>query len=113
MSVTDDVKKIFEKLPHALVAEKANGLQATIQLNLTGEGGGDWHITIDNGQLSTSPGLAAQPDLTLDMPATDYVALTKGQSNPMGLFMAGKIRLAGSTALAMKFQELFDRNLVQ
>ncbi|MCG3210135.1 MAG: hypothetical protein FOGNACKC_03765 [Anaerolineae bacterium] len=113
MSHNNDVQKIFEKMPQALVKDKVNGLNATIQLNLSGEGGGDWQVKFTNGQLNIEPGKSASPDLTLGMPASDYIALTKGEANPMGLFMAGKIKVAGNMTLAMKFQDMFDRNLVQ
>jgi putative sterol carrier protein len=42
------------------------------------------------------------------MEARDYVALTRGEANPMNLFMSGKIKLQGDMTLAMKFQEMFD-----
>ena len=107
MSVADDLNKIFQKMPDGFKPEKAAGLNATIQLNLSGDGGGNWHIKIANGQLSTAQGQAVSPDLTLGMAASDYVALTKGEVNPMNLFMAGKIQLQGDMSLAMKFQEMF------
>lgn len=113
MSVADEVKEIFDKMPQAMVPERAAGLNAIIQLNLTGEGGGNWRVKIVNSQLTVEKDEAASPDLTLGMNASDYVALTKGEANPMGLFMAGKIKVAGNMSLAMKFQDLFDRSLVE
>jgi putative sterol carrier protein len=113
MTVANDVQKIFEKLPKVLVPEKAAGMNSTIQLNLSGEGGGNWQIKIADSQLKVEPGEAATPDLTLGMAASDYVALTKGQVNPMGLFMAGKIQVAGNMSLAMQFQDLFDASLAE
>ena len=41
MSIADDINKILEKMPNAFLPEKAGNLNATIQLELTGEGGGD------------------------------------------------------------------------
>jgi putative sterol carrier protein len=38
------------------------------------------------------------------------VALSRGEINPMNLFIAGKITLQGDMTLAMKFQEMFDRS---
>jgi putative sterol carrier protein len=46
------------------------------------------------------------------MDTVDYVALSKGEVNPMNLFLGGKIKLQGNMTLAMKFQEMFDRNRV-
>ena len=40
MSVTDDVKEIFDEMPDAFLPEKAAGMNKTIQIDLNGEGGG-------------------------------------------------------------------------
>jgi putative sterol carrier protein len=108
MSVADDLQEIFDKMPQAFQAEKAAGVKATVQLDLSGDGGGNWKVEIANGQIATEKGEATSPDLTLQMEARDYVALTRGEANPMNLFMSGKIKLQGDMTLAMKFQEMFD-----
>jgi putative sterol carrier protein len=112
MSVTDDINEIFEKMPQAFVPEKAANLNATIQLELTGEGAGDWVVKIANGAIAATPGRASAPNLTLKMAANDYVALSKGEANPVSLFMGGKIKLQGDMTLAMKFPEMFDSKRV-
>ena len=108
MSVADDLQEIFDKMPQAFQADKAAGVKATVQLNLSGDGGGNWKVAIANGQIAAEKGEATAPDLTLQMDAGDYVALTRGEANPMNLFMSGKIKLQGDMTLAMKFQEMFD-----
>jgi putative sterol carrier protein len=112
MAVAEDVREILRRMPEAFVPEKAAGVDALIQLNLTGEGGGAWQIKIANGQISVQEGEAASSDLALTMDTVDYVALSKGEVNPMNLFLGGKIKLQGNMTLAMKFQEMFDRNRV-
>ena len=108
MSVSDDLKKIFANIPAAFQPEQALGVEATIQLDLSGDGGGSWLLKIADGQISTAEGQADSPDLTLGMAAGDYVALSRGEVNPMTLFMSGQIKLQGDMGLAMKFQEMFD-----
>jgi len=112
MSVADDLKEVLDKMPDALVPEKAAGVNAVVQLNLSGDGGGDWYMTIANGQVVIDEGQAASPDVSLDMNASDYVDITKGDGNPMTLFMTGKIKVQGNISIAMKFQELFDKDRV-
>ena len=99
-------------MPEAFVSENATGLNAIIQLDLTGEGGGQWAVKIDDGTIAIDEGQAESPNLTLSMEASDYAALSLGEANAMGLFMAGKIKVQGDVMLAMKFQELFDRDRV-
>jgi putative sterol carrier protein len=47
--------------------------------------------------------------MTLQMEASDYVALAQGRANPMELFAAGKVKLQGDMGLALKFQQMFSR----
>jgi putative sterol carrier protein len=110
MSVADDVREAIEKMPKAFQPAKAVNLEAVIQLELTGDGGGNWEIRIANGTVALSDSRAESADLTLSMAASDYLALTRGEVNPMNLFMAGKIKLQGDMSLALKFQDLFAPN---
>jgi putative sterol carrier protein len=112
MTVADDIQEILSKMPEAFVPEKAANIDAVIQLELTGEGGGQWTVKIASGTLAIDEGQAVSPNLSLSMAATDYVALSMGEANAMGLFMAGKIKVQGDVMLAMKFQEMFDPDRV-
>jgi len=112
MSVADDIKEILDKMPQAFVAEKAGDLEATIQLDLTGEGGGQWVVKVADSQIDLSEGETNSADLTLTMEASEYVALSMGEANPVSLFMTGKIKVQGNAMLALKFQDLFDRDRV-
>ncbi len=109
MSVADDLKEIFEKMPDAFLPEKAGDVNKTIQLHLNGDTGGQWHINIANDTATVVEGQANAPHLTLRMPAADFVDLVHGRANPMSLFMAGKIKVEGDVSLAMKFQDMFAR----
>lgn len=111
-NVAETVKTIFTHMPETFVPEKAKGVKAKIQISLDGEGGGDWLLNIADGRLNVEERKANQPDLKLDMTARDYVRLTLGQTNPMLLFMSGKVKMEGNMLLAWKMQEMFDRKRV-
>jgi putative sterol carrier protein len=108
MSVDDDVRKIFKHLPDVFVPEKANGIKAVIQIELSGEGASNWIINIADHKIDVTEGVVNSPSMTLQMAASDYVALTRGEINPMALFATGKVRLQGDMGLALKFQQLFN-----
>ena len=112
MSVANDIQEIMSKMPEAFVPEQAANIDAVIQLDLTGEGGGQWAFNIAEGALSIEAGQAVSPNLSLSMAASDYVALSMGDANAMSLFMAGKIKVQGDIMLALKFQEMFDPDRV-
>ena len=109
MSVPDTAKEIIEAMPRAFVPERAKGLKATYQFELTGEGGGDWVIEIADQQCQVREGVAAEPDATISLAAADYVALVKGELDAMGAFMKGKLKVKGNIGLAMRALNLFQR----
>ncbi len=112
MMVSENLQKIFDKMPEALVPENSAGLNAAVQLNLTGEGAGHWVINFVDGTVRVDAGQTDVPNLSFSMTAADYVALSLGQVSPMGLFMGGKVQVQGDMSLAMKFPDLFDRKKV-
>jgi putative sterol carrier protein len=110
MTLAIEVRKIFAKMPAAFLPHKTADLNAIFQIELTGEAGGNWTLAVTNGSLTIIEGTAQTPNLTLTMSASDYIAISRGEANPVNLFMAGKVKLQGDMGLALKFQEMFDRN---
>lgn len=102
-------KEILEAMPGQLDANAAKGVNATIQFNLSGDGGGQWYITIKDGTASTSEGTAPSANMTMSMAAQDYADMTLGKLNPQMAFMSGKLKISGDMGLAMKMQTLFKR----
>jgi putative sterol carrier protein len=102
------VQEIFDMLGNRPLPEHAADINATIQFDLSGEGGGQWYVTIVNGKATTSKGMAPNPNLTLSASAADYLALFNGQLNPMNAFMTGKLKVKGDMALAMRLQKLMQ-----
>jgi putative sterol carrier protein len=101
--------EIFAQMPEAFLAEKAGDLSATYQFNLSGEGGGDWAVTVAGGSCTVVEGQAEKPDVTISMDAADFAKMISGDLQPVVAFMQGKIKLQGDTSLALKLQELFIR----
>jgi putative sterol carrier protein len=109
MPIPDTAREIIEAMPSAFRPERARGIKATYQFELTGEGGGNWVLEIANQQCQVREGIAAAPDATISLAAADYVALVKGELDAMGAFMKGKLKVKGNMGLAMKVINLFQR----
>lgn len=101
------LQDIFTRMPSRLDQNTAAGLDAVIQFDLSGEGGGVWHCAIKDGACVVGEGPHASPTMTLSMTAADYVELTGGRLDGMTAFMSGRLRIAGDMGLAMKMQNLF------
>jgi putative sterol carrier protein len=108
MRIPDTAKEIIEAMPSAFLPERAKGLTATYQFELTGEGGGNWVLEIANQQCQVKEGVVADPDATISLAAADYVALVKGEIDVMRAFMMGRIKVKGNVGLTMKFLNLFQ-----
>jgi putative sterol carrier protein len=101
------VQELIDRMPRALIPEKANGVNAVIQYHLTGEEGGEWIVSIKDGQCTVQKGTDPQAMMTLTADAQDYKDVIIGRLNPMTAFMTGKLRLAGDLNLAMKLTSFF------
>jgi putative sterol carrier protein len=101
-------KQAFEMMPQRFNKEAAKGLNATYQFDLSGDGGGKWHVVINNDSCQVKEGAAASPSITISMTAQDYLDMLSGKLNGQVAFMSGKLRIAGDMGLALKMQSLFQ-----
>ena len=109
MAVADDVKAIFDAMATNLNVDAAKGMNSVIQFNLSGDGGGNYHVIIKEGTCTVTEGAHASPNMTMTMAAQDYVDMILGKLNGQMAFMSGKLKIAGDMGLAMKMQSLFKR----
>ncbi len=109
MAVADDVKAIFAAMPAQLNPDAAKGMNSVIQFNLSGDGGGTYHVAIKDGVATVSEGAHASPNMTMTLAAQDYVDMISGKLNGQMAFMSGKLKIAGDMGMAMKMQSLFKR----
>jgi putative sterol carrier protein len=101
------VKEMVQNHEKAFLPEKAVGVNAVVQYHLTGDEGGDWIITIQDGKCSVAEGVAEKPTVTLTADAQDLKDVLTGKANGMTYFMQGKLKLAGDLNLAMKLTSFF------
>ena len=108
-----DIQKLFnEELPAAIEKnpDAAKQIGATYQINITGEGGGEWFIDASENPRAEK-GNPGNAKCTITMASEDFQKLLENpQANGMQLFFAGKLKVAGDNMLAMKLQKLFDLN---
>ena len=98
---------LFSRMPKAFQPDKAQGVDAVIQFDLSGPQGGQWVATIKDGKCAVEKGKVENPKLTLMADAVDYVGIFTGKVNPMAAFGEGKIKLKGDLGLAMKLMNFF------
>jgi putative sterol carrier protein len=102
------VQETFDAMPGRFRADKASGTNATIQYDISGDGGGTWNAVIKDGTCAVTPGAAASPNLTLQIAAQDWLDMLSGKQSGQMLFMSGKLKVKGDMGLAMKLGSMFQ-----
>jgi putative sterol carrier protein len=87
--------------------DKASGTNATIQYDVSGDGGGTWHAVIKDGACTVNQGPATNPNLTLQVAGQDWLDMLSGKQSGQMLFMSGKLKVKGDMGLAMKLGSMF------
>lgn len=99
-------RDFFEKtLPQRFKPEKAAGVDITVQVNLTGSGGGSWVATVKDQTITVKEGTHPSPSLSLQMVDTDFVDLVTGKLSAEKAFFTGKVHFKGNIALALKLRD--------
>src|SRR5258708_22536625 len=72
-------EQIIEALPQYLIPETAGSTKATIQFDLSGDGGGKWWMKINDGTAETGKGDAPETaNLTILARAADCAQIATG-----------------------------------
>jgi putative sterol carrier protein len=104
---TMSVKPIFEAMPLSLNKDAAKEANTVYQFNLSGDGGGQFAVTIKHGDCTVEEGTAATPDVTISAVATDYLNIVTG-AYPFGLaFINGRLKVEGDLRLLIRMGKYF------
>jgi putative sterol carrier protein len=107
IKMADSVKEIFDAMSGAFNADKAAGMNAVYQWDVTGDGGGKWNAVIADGAITVSEGENDSPNITITVAAQDWLDITNGKLDGQMAFMSGKLKVKGDMSLAMKMKTLF------
>ncbi len=108
MQKATTVDQLLADMPQRWLPDKAAGIHATIQLDLSGDQPRQTRFIISDGALEIQPGPAENPNLTLTASAADYMAMSNGDLDAVKAYMQGKLKAKGDLGLALKFQSMFD-----
>lgn len=103
----NNLQQVMDFAMKSFQPEKAAGIDAVIQINVTGDQGGDYFVTIRDKQLKVDHGVASNPRLTLGANAQDILNMFNGRMNPMQAYMQGKVQVRGDMGLAMRLADVF------
>jgi len=101
------VKEVFDNMSSRFNANAAKGMNAVFQFDISGEGGGNWNVTVKEGTCQVQEGKAGSPTVTLTLSGDTWLGMVNKQINGMQAFMSGKLKLSGDIMLAQRIPDLF------
>lgn len=109
MATTEEV---FTDLQSMLDGDprRVKGVSARYQFHITGEGGGDWTMIVDDGTARIDHGQIDDPQTTVTMEAADFIAMCVGELDGTDAFMSGKLKVSGDPFLGMRLAEIMKRD---
>ncbi len=99
--------EFFTALPGRFNPAAAVGVNAIIQFELSGDGGGTWHVTVADGTCEVAPGPHADPTLVVVASAENWLKVVAGSLDPQLAFLTGRLKVRGDMGLAMRLRALF------
>lgn len=101
------IGQVFAHMPE-LLSDTGRKARGVIRFDIGGGSSVDtWYAEFADGACTTSRHTDSRPRVTISLAAFDFVRLASG-SNPIDLFSAGRLRLAGDTYFGASVGELFD-----
>ncbi len=100
------VRDLFVDIPKQFDPAAWGSEDATLQFNITGDGGGNWTANITAGKLTVTEGTDPNPSMTMTCAAQDMLAIVNGELSAVSAFMQGRVKIDGNMSFAMKLQNL-------
>jgi len=100
-------QEVFDGMRKSFRAEKAKGVHARYQWELSGANGGEWWIDVNDGTFKMGTGKIDNPSVTFVTSDRNWVALSNGTLGGKWAFFTGRLKIRGDQGLARKLDEIF------
>jgi len=100
-------QQVFDGMRQSFQADKAKGVHAKYQWELSGPNGGEWWIDVNDGTFKMGRGKIDNPSVTFITSDNDWVAMSNGKLKGTWAFMTGRLKVRGSQSIARKLDEIF------
>jgi putative sterol carrier protein len=95
--------EIIRRFPEYVDAERTRGVVAAVGWVISGPDVNErFVVAFDDGQVSAGRALDAEPRVTLELDAVDFLRLATGNADPATLFLSGRLALTGDERFAIE-----------
>jgi putative sterol carrier protein len=100
-------QEVFDSMRASFQANKAKGVHARYQWDLSGPQGGQWWIDVNDGKYNMGKGKIDNPNVTFVAKDKDWVAVSNGKLGGTWAYMTGRLKIRGDQGVARKLGEIF------
>jgi putative sterol carrier protein len=100
-------QQVFDGMRESFRANKAKGVHARYQWDLSGPNGGQWWIDVNDGAYKMGKGKIDHPNVTFVATDKDWVAVCNGQLGGTWAYLTGRLKVRGDQGVARKLGEMF------
>ena len=100
-------QQALDKRQDAFEADKAKGVQASYQWELSGPNGGDWWLIVTDGTYKMGRGKIHNPNVTFVASDEDWVAMSNKTLNVSWAYLTGRLKIQGSHRLVKELDKIF------
>jgi ribonucleoside-diphosphate reductase beta chain len=90
-----DPDLLYRSLAYAIDPEWTRGHRFLLAYELVGEGGGTWHVKVDDGEVTVGRGLGEEPDSIVRLRVSDWRRLLAGEITPTDAMRLGLTEVEG------------------
>jgi putative sterol carrier protein len=100
-------QQALDKRQDAFQADKAKGVHASYQWELSGPNGGDWWLIVNDGTYKMGRGKIYNPNVTFVASDKDWVAMSNKTLNVSWAYLTGRFKIQGSHRLVEELDKIF------
>jgi putative sterol carrier protein len=106
-AVPDSAARLIEGMPAVFNSEAAGDLQGSIQFLITGNGGGEWVLSIFQGKCEVRKGRIPDASLTIESAGEVWVKMARGEIDRPKALIQGLYKVQGDFSLLSRMPQLF------
>src|SRR5438874_12495815 len=100
-------QQALDKRQDAFQGDKAKGVHASYQWELSGPNGGDWWLIVNDGTYTMGRGKIHNPSVIFVASDEDWVAMSNKTLNVPLAYLTGRLKIQGSHRLVKDLDKIF------
>jgi len=99
-------KEFFSNLLQNVPPKYLENVDTRFHFDISEEGGGQFTVAAKDGNLEVQEGLVGEPKCVVSAKNKNFIALLKGELNPMMAVFSGKVKIS-NTSEVLKYAKMF------